>query len=90
MALTSFQFFLAREAFDEAERAIAQYYAPIEKPAPLVASTTLDSHALMPRLQWMRYTAERAAMSARAGRVADARRWMAEAEAQADAKEEKE
>lgn len=82
-ALMFFHLAIARGAFEEAERIIERHYAPIEKPAPMVSSPTLDSKAFVPRLRWMRYTAERAAMSARAGRAADARRWMAEAEAQA-------
>jgi tetratricopeptide (TPR) repeat protein len=82
-AVAFFEVAVAGGAFDEAERLIERQYAPIEKPAPMVSSPTLDRHALMDRLQWMRYTAARAAMSARAGRAADARRWIAEAEAQA-------
>ena len=78
-----FDFAMAAEAFDEAERMLEQHYAPIEKPRAVALSPPPDPHVLMTELGWMRYNAARAVVSARRGRAADARRFMAEAEAEA-------
>ena len=82
-SLAFFDLAMAGDAFDEAERMLDQHYGPIAKPPAIVPSTTPDSHAVMTQLLWMRYNAEHAVVSARRGRAADARRFMAEAEAQA-------
>ena len=82
-SLAFFDLAMAEDAFDEAERMIIQHYGPIEKPKPVAPSLSPDPHAVMTQLGWMRYNAERAVVSARRGRAADARRFMAEAEAQA-------
>lgn len=60
-----------------------QHYGPIEKPPAIALSPPPDPHVLMTGLRWMRYNAERAVVSARRGSAADARRFMAEAEAEA-------
>jgi tetratricopeptide (TPR) repeat protein len=82
-ATQSFDLAMAAEAYDDADRALAAIYGSIEKPPALPASTMPDSHVLMPRLQWMRYNAQRAVVAARRGQAADARRLLAEADAQA-------
>jgi tetratricopeptide (TPR) repeat protein len=81
-ALAFFELAMAEDAFDEGERLLEQHYGPIEKPSAMAPSSSWD-HAVMAQLKWMRYNAQRAIVSARRGRAADARRLMAEAEAQA-------
>lgn len=78
-----FDLAMAGDAFDEAERMLEQYYGPIEKPPAIALSPPPDPHVLMTELRWMRYNAERAVVSARRGRAADAQRFMAEAETEA-------
>jgi tetratricopeptide (TPR) repeat protein len=78
-----FDLAMAGDAFDEAEHMLERHYGPIEKPPAMAPSPAPDPHAVMTELRWMRYNAERAVVSARRGRAADARRFMAEAEAQA-------
>ena len=82
-SLMFFDLALAGDAFDEAERMLERHYGPIQKPPAMVPSSAPDPHALMTQLQWMRYNGQRAVVSARRGRAADARRFMAEAEARA-------
>ena len=81
--LAFFDLALAGDAFDEAERMLDRHYGPIEKPPAMAPSPSPDKHALMTQLRWMHYNADRAVVAARRGRAADARRFMAEAEAQA-------
>jgi len=78
-----FDLAMAGDAFDEAERMLEQHYGPIEKPPAVALSPLPDQHVLMTGLRWMRYNADRAVVSARRGRAADSRRFMAEAEAEA-------
>jgi tetratricopeptide (TPR) repeat protein len=78
-----FELAMAGDAFDEAERMLEEHFAPIEKPPAIALSPPPDSHLLMTELRWMRYNAERADVSARRGRAADARRFMGEAEIEA-------
>jgi len=78
-----FDLAMAGDAFDEAERMLEQHYGPIGKPPAIALSPPPDPHVLMTELGWMRYNAARAVVSARRGRAADARRFMAEAEAEA-------
>ena len=78
-----FDLAMAAEAFDEAERMLEQHYGPIEKPPAVALSPPPDPHVLMTGLRWMRYNADRAVVSARRGRAADAGRFMAEAQAEA-------
>jgi tetratricopeptide (TPR) repeat protein len=82
-SLTFFELAMAGDAFDEAERMLERHYGPIEKPPAMAPSPTPDPHEIMTQLRWMRYNAQRAVVSARRGRDADARRFMAEAEVQA-------
>jgi tetratricopeptide (TPR) repeat protein len=81
--LRFFDLATARDAFDEAERMLERHYGAIGKPPAIAPSTGADPHSIMAQLQWMRYNADRAVVAARRGRAADARRFMAEAEAEA-------
>ena len=82
-SLAFFDLAMAGDAFDEAERMLERHYGPIEMPPAMPPSAAPDPHAIMTQLRWMRYNADRAVVSARRGRAADARRFMAEAEAKA-------
>lgn len=83
--LAFFDLAMAADAFDEAERMLERHYGSIERPPVIAPSTAADPHPVMAHLQWMRYNADRAVVAARCGHEADARRFMAEAEAQAKA-----
>ena len=82
-SMVFFDLAMAGDDFDEAERMLEQHYAPIKKPPALALSPPPDPHVLMTELRWMHYNADRGVVSARRGRAADARRFMAEAEAEA-------
>jgi tetratricopeptide (TPR) repeat protein len=82
-ALAFFDLAMASNAFDEADRRLAQFYGPITKPPAVAPLPAPDRHAIMAALEWMRYNAQRAKVCARRGQAAEARRFLAAAEAEA-------
>jgi tetratricopeptide (TPR) repeat protein len=77
-----FELAMAREAFDEAERVLELRFAPIKKPVAMPRSQTPDPDVVLTWLEWSQYQSQRAVVAARRGRADEARRLMAEAEAQ--------
>jgi hypothetical protein len=77
-----FELAMAREAFDEAERLLDVRYGTLAKPAPLPRSPTAAPEAMMRSLEWSHYQGQRAVIAARRGRGDEARRLLADAEAE--------
>jgi tetratricopeptide (TPR) repeat protein len=77
-----FELAMAREAFDEAERVLELLYGPVKKPVAMARSQTAEFDVIMTGLEWSQHQSQRAIIAARRGRADEARRLMAEAEAQ--------